>query len=117
VNTSALDSDLAQVLWANWADWAKGGLDEQVIEARLGKDEQRFLTDWFRDNSGAAAIPSSIKQIVDTASWCLYGIHTLSEYPPEIRRSTTTRTAHALDIPMNSLQRLISASSALPEID
>ena len=87
---------LGNLPWRNWELWRDGGLSEAEIRAALGGSHIRLLDEWLRSAAATLSMPApdlSTKALVDLATWCVHGTHTLPYEPPDMQRATITRIA------------------------
>jgi hypothetical protein len=112
-----MNCDIENLLFANWERWVAGGLNAASIEQHMDDSDRAEIIKWFHrafDEFGLPRLPSSLKVIIDVASWCLFRRDSLLLYPPEIRNKSIVAAAkHGFDIPPDVLRFLIQTCDNL----
>jgi len=108
--------ELSSLLWKNWEKWANGGLGEDSIKELINESDLDILLYWIdKGYSQTHTIRPllDLKTVVDVATWCLHGTHSLLLLPSDLRRRDLERTANSLGIPKDVLVWLVEASTIL----
>jgi hypothetical protein len=106
---------LREILWRNWERWAVGGLSPEMLNASTPEGDRTSLIAWF--NKANTHFPNGqpdLKTIVDAASWCLYGMHSVVHYPARLRRQKVAAAAQNLGLSVEALRMLVAERDCLP---
>lgn len=109
---------LTELLWANWEEWSRGGLDAERIEASVTPDDHRRLRDWLVNGLGesrTAEAAGDLKWLTDLATWSLHGTHSLLLKPMDMRLTELRHVAARFQISEDVLADLIASAHVLSE--
>lgn len=101
---------LNQLLEENWRSWHSGGLSETTILESLSPEDTEVLIEWANRGETEEHQIKGIKKLVDAATWCICGTHSLLYHSREIREPELDETARALGIGRERLVKLILSS-------
>jgi hypothetical protein len=101
--------EFGELLWQNWSSQEGGGIAPAAIADKLDAASKHKLDDW----AAAAAVSLRGKELVDLASWCVFGTDALTLLPAGIRRQRLEGVAERYRIPVSSLTALVGSARSL----
>jgi hypothetical protein len=109
---------LSSVLWDNWQLWSSGGLAAESLEDLLTDGDVELLLDWLDEGFRKEGLVRPLideKKVVDIATWCIHGTHSLLLLPLDIRLRRIEVESRHFGIPAEVTVRLIQSNTTLPD--